>query len=346
MGRGAMNDVRKYVNRQWRLARRPQGMVDAADFSWSEQPVPEVEDGEVLIRNIYLSCDPAQRGWMAYDTYLPAVKVGDVMRSAAVGQVVESRDDAFDAGQLVVGILGWQDFAIVHPASTKLTILPPGIPIEASLSVLGLNGMTAYFGLLEIGNPMPGETVVVSAAAGATGSAAGQIARIKGCRVIGIAGGREKCAYVRELGFDDVIDYKSEDVALRLGETCPQGVNVYFDNVGGDMLNAVLARLAMHGRVVLCGAIARYNDTSPAPGPSNYLQLISRRGSMEGFIVLDYLDRAGEAIPVLYGWMAAGKLKYRTDILHGLENAPAALVRLFTGENHGKQVVKISDPSC
>jgi NADPH-dependent curcumin reductase len=337
--------VKKYVNRQWRLARRPQGMVGAADFSWSEEPVPELEDGQVLIRNIYLSCDPAQRGWMAYDTYLPAVKLGEVMRSATVGEVVESRHGTFDAGQLVVGMLGWQDFAIVDPASTNLTPLPPGIPIEASLSVLGLNGMTAYFGLLEIANPKPGETVVVSAAAGATGSAAGQIARIKGCRVIGIAGGREKCAYVRELGFDDVIDYKLEDVAQRLSETCPQGVDIYFDNVGGDLLNTVLARLAMHGRVVLCGAIARYNDTSPAPGPSNYLQLISRRGRMEGFIVLDYFDRAAEAIPVLYSWMADGKLKYRTDTLDGLENAPAALVRLFTGENQGKQVVKIADPS-
>ncbi|HKA51709.1 MAG TPA: NADP-dependent oxidoreductase [Candidatus Dormibacteraeota bacterium] len=333
------------MNRQWLLARRPQGMVSADDFHLVEQPIPELSDGQVLVRNLYLSCDPAQRGWIGHDTYLPAVKLGDVMRSIAAGEVVESRHRRFESGQVVQGILGWQDFAVVNPDSSMLTPVLPGVPIDASLSVLGLNGLTAYFGLLEIGRPQPGETVAVSAAAGATGSAAGQIALIKGCRVVGIAGGSDKCRYVSELGFHAVIDYKAEDVSERLRETCPNGIDIYFDNVGGDMLNAALARLAMRGRVVLCGAIARYNDTAPSPGPSNYLSLAVQRGRMEGFIVLDYYDRASEAIPVLYGWMNEGKLKYRTDVVHGLENAPAALARLFNGENQGKQLVKIADPS-
>lgn len=330
------------TNRQWLLARRPRGMVSADDFELVERTVPELSEGQVLVRNLYLSCDPTQRGWIGRDTYLPAVKIGDVMRSVAAGEVVESRDSRFDPGQLVQGMLGWQDFAVTEPGAA-LSPLLPGIPIEASLSVLGLNGLTAYFGLLEIGRPKEGETVVVSAAAGATGSLAGQIALINGCRVVGIAGGEAKCRWVRELGFHEAIDYKAEDVPARLREACPNGIDIYFDNVGGSLLNAALACLAMHGRVVLCGAIARYNDSAIEPGPSNYGQLIVQRGRMEGFIVLDYYNRATEAIPILYGWMTAGKLKYRTDIVHGLENAPAALVRLFTGENHGKQLVKIAE---
>jgi NADPH-dependent curcumin reductase CurA len=333
------------MNRQWLLARRPQGIVSSDDFQWVERPVPELSEGQLLVRNLYLSCDPTQRGWIGRDTYLPAVRLGDVMRSVAVGEVVESRDGRFESGQLVQGMLGWQDFAVVSAESSTLTPLLPGIPIEASLNVLGLNGLTAYFGLLEIGRPQSGETVVVSAAAGATGAAAGQIALIKGCRVVGIAGGPEKCRYVRELGFHAVIDYKNEDVAARLRETCGKGIDIYFDNVGGDPLNAALAHLAMRGRVVLCGAISRYNDTTPAPGPSNYLSLIVQRGRMEGFIVLDYYDRATEAIPILYGWVTEGKLKYRSDVVHGLENAPAALARLFKGENQGKQLVKVADPT-
>jgi NADPH-dependent curcumin reductase CurA len=334
------------VNRQWLLARRPGGMVSTDDFELVERAVPKLSEGQVLVRNLYLSCDPTQRGWIGRDTYMPAVKLGEVMRSIAAGEIVESQDARYEVGRLVQGMLGWQDFAIGKPDSVLLTPLLPGVPIEASLNVLGLNGLTAYFGLLEIGRPQPGETVVVSAAAGATGSAAGQIALIKGCHVVGIAGGPDKCSYVRELGFHDVIDYKSENVPQRLRETCPKGIDVYFDNVGGELLNAALARLAMHGRVVLCGAIARYNDTAPVPGPSNYLSLIVQRGHMEGFIVLDYYDRATEAISVLYGWMTEGRLRYRSDIVHGLENAPAALARLFKGENQGKQLVKLADPSA
>ena len=220
----------------------------------------------------------------------------------------------------------------------------PGVPIPLAMSALGLTGMTAYFGLLEIGRPNPGETVVVSGAAGATGSAVGQIARIKGCRAIGIAGGKDKCDWlVRVAGFDAVIDYKSEDVGKRLRELCPKGIDVYFDNVGGDLLDAALAQLAMRGRVVLCGAIATYNDAELRPGPKNYLNLLVKRGRMEGFIILDYMKRAPEAVMQLFAWVQSGELVDRVDVKEGLENAPATLRRLFSGENQGKQLLKIAD---
>jgi NADPH-dependent curcumin reductase CurA len=223
--------------------------------------------------------------------------------------------------------------------------VPAGVPIETSMSVLGLTGITAYFGLLEIGRPQPGETVVVSGAAGATGSIVGQIAKIKRCRVVGIAGGPEKCRYLTEtLGFDAAIDYKAGDVGSSLKAACPKGIDVYFDNVGGELLDAALARLARRGRVVLCGAIARYNDTQPAPGPKNYVNLIVQRGRMEGFLVIDFLARAAEAEAALAGWLREGKLKDRVDVQHGLENAPATLARLFTGENAGRQLLRIAEP--
>ncbi len=334
------------TNRQWTLARRPQGSVQVDDFHWSEGVAPAPADGEVLVRNLYLSCDPTQRGWMAGDTYLPAVAIGEVMRSIAGAAVVESRHPRFQPGQLVTGMFGWQDFAIARPGTPSApTPVPPGVPLETALSILGLTGLTAYFGLLEIGRPQPGETVVVSGAAGATGSAVGQIAKLKGCRAIGIAGGPEKCRLLTaELGFDAAIDYRSEDVSARLGALCPGGVDVFFDNVGGKALDAALARLALHGRIVLCGAISRYNEAGAVPGPRNYLNLLLRRGRMEGFIVLDYLPRAAEAVGALGAWLAEGKLKDRIDVVVGLEQAPAALERLFTGANRGKQLVRIADP--
>jgi len=332
------------VNRRWLLARRPRGLVAAEDFRWVKEPVPTPGEGEVLVRNLCLSCDPTQRGWMAGDTYMPAVPLGEVMRSFAAGRVVESRSPRFAAGQLVQGLLGWQDYAVTSPEAAGLVPLPAGAPLETALSILGLTGLTAYFGLLEVGRPKPGETVVVSGAAGATGSAVGQIAKIKGCRAIGIAGGQDKCQYLMsELGFDAAIDYKSEDVAQRLAETCPNGIDVYFDNVGGGILDAALQRLAMRGRVVICGAISRYNESSPQPGPSHYLHLLVKRGRMEGFLVLDYMDRAAEAVTALATWLKQGKLKDRVDVQIGLENAPAALLRLFTGANRGKQLVKIAE---
>jgi len=332
------------VNRRWLLARRPRGLVAAEDFRWVEEPVPTPGEGEVLVRNLCLSCDPTQRGWMAGDTYMPAVPLGEVMRSFAAGRVVESRSPRFAAGQLVQGLLGWQDYAVTSPEAAGLVPLPAGAPLETALSILGLTGLTAYFGLLEVGRPKADETVVVSGAAGATGSAVGQIAKIKGCRAIGIAGGQDKCQYLMsELGFDAAIDYKSEDVAQRLAETCPNGIDVYFDNVGGGILDAALQRLAMRGRVVICGAISRYNESSPQPGPSHYLHLLVKRGRMEGFLVLDYMDRAAEAVTALATWLKQGKLKDRVDVQIGLENAPAALLRLFTGANRGKQLVKIAE---
>ncbi len=333
------------TNRQWLLARRPQGMVSAADFTWTESPVPVPAEREVLVRNLWLSCDPTQRGWIAGDTYLPAVKIGEVVRSFAVGRVIESKHPRFQKDQLVQGLFGWQDYACVKPGTPSApSEVPPGVPIETAMSALGLTGITAYFGLLEIGRPKAGETVVVSGAAGATGSAVGQIAKLHGCRVIGIAGGAEKCTRLTtELGFDAAIDYKSEDVGARLRELCPKGIDVFFDNVGGEILDAALARLALRGRVVLCGAISRYNDSTAAPGPKNYLNLVIQRGRMEGFIVLDFMARAGEAVTALSQWLREGKLKDRVDVQHGLENAPAALARLFKGENDGKQLVKIAE---
>jgi hypothetical protein len=308
-------------NRRWLLASRPAGMVEDSNFTWVEEPVPALDrDGQVLVRNLYLSVDPTQRGWLARDTYLPAVRIGEVIRSVAAGRVVASRSPAFAVGDLVQGLFGWQDYAVVDAGA--VTRMPPGAPIPLALSALGLTGLTAYFGLLELGKPKPGETVLVS----------------------GAAGGPAKCAWVvEELGFDACIDYKTEDVSARLGELCPKGVDVYFDNVGGDILDAALARLAFHGRVVLCGAISQYNEAEAPAGPKHYLNLLLRRGRMEGFIVSDFAPRFAEAAQALAGWVAEGKLKDRVDVQKGLENAPATLRRLFRGENTGKQLLQIAE---
>jgi NADPH-dependent curcumin reductase CurA len=335
------------INRQWLLKRRPRGELSADDLSWVEVPLLESGESEILVRNLYVSCDPAQRGWAAGDSYYPAIKIGEVMRAFALGEVLASRLPEFGRGQLVQGLFGWQDYAVVrHGGLYPILPVPDGVPIETAMSALGNTGMTAYFGLLEVGRAKPGESVVVSSAAGATGSVVGQIAKIKGCRVIGIAGGESKCRYLTdELGFDVAIDYKGENVMTRLRQTCPNGIDVYFDNVGGRMLEAALANLALRGRIVLCGAISGYNETGAAPGPKNYLKLLLQRGRMEGFVVIDFLPRAAEALDALARWMREGKLKDQVDIQHGLENAPAALARLFRGENRGKQLVKIAEPS-
>jgi NADPH-dependent curcumin reductase CurA len=276
---------------------------------------------------------------------MPAVRIGDVMRSGAAGRVVESRDPAFAPGDLVVGMLGWQDYALVKSAPQgSLNKLPAGVPVELAMSALGATGMTAYFGVLDVAKPKAGETFVVSGAAGATGSVAGQIARIQGCRVVGIAGGPEKCDWLlKEAKFDAAIDYKREKVGARLRDLCPKGIDVYFDNVGGEQLEDALANLAMHGRIVLCGAIAAYNDAEPRPGPKNYTNLIIKRGRMEGFLVLDYWPRALEAVMQLWTWVREGKIVDRVDVQHGLENAPKTLRRLFEGKNLGKQLLKIAD---
>jgi NADPH-dependent curcumin reductase len=331
------------TNRQWLLARRPQGMVTAEDFRLAVGPIPTPGEGEILVRNRFLSCDPTQRGWMAYDTYLPVVEIGDVMRAVAIGEVQRSNHPDFHVGQIVQGLFGWQEWAAVAPATQTFFVpVPDGVSLEIGASLLGLTGLTAFFGLIDVGQAKPSDTVLVSGAAGATGQVAGQIAKILGCRVVGIAGGPEKCArLVDEWGFDAAIDYKHENLLTRLRKTCPNGVDLYFDNVGGDALDAALLSLALHGRIVLCGAMSTYNLDRPAPGPRNYLRLLTRRGSMQGFLVSDHLARASRAIEHLLRWHQEGRLKQRVDVVDGFENAPAALARLFTGENQGKQLVRI-----
>ena len=336
------------TNRQWVLAKRPHGMVNAENFSYQEQPIPEIGEGQLLVRNLYLSFDPTQRGWMEdRESYLPPVGIGEVMRAGSVGQVQESRHPDYKAGDLVQTMGGWQDFAVAEPGSLMgATKIPDGVPPTLPLSVLGVTGLTAYWGLLDLGKPEPGQTVLVSGAAGATGSVAGQIARIKGCRVVGIAGGPQKCAWLKEEArFDDVIDYKAENVNQRIKETCPNKVDVFFDNVGGDILEAALNHIAMRARIVLCGGISGYNATEPVPGPTNLMNIVINRARMEGFIVIDYMNRSHEAVPELLGWIQAGELKFQEDMQEGFENIPATLTRLFTGANLGKQLLKIADPA-
>ena len=338
--------MKRETNRQWRLASRPTGMVSESNFQWAEEPIPAISDGEILVRTLFLSCDPTQRGWMAMDSYMPAVAIGEVMRSIGIGVVEKSQHPDFAPGDMVSGMTGWQDYAVFNAnGPARPSKIPAGVPLPLAMSALGHTGLTAYFGLLDVGKIREGETVVVSGAAGATGSMACQIAKVKGCRVIGIAGGPEKCKWlVSELGIDAAIDYKNEDVEKRLGELCKDGINVYFDNVGGAILDAALGELAMRGRVVICGAISAYNAGELPPGPKKYLNLLIKRGRMEGFIIFDYFGRAGEAIKDIAGWAMAGKIKDRVEMEEGLENAPKALQRLFKGENMGKQLVKISDP--
>ncbi len=307
-------------------------------------PLPELADGEALVKVRFLSIDPTIRTWMD-DTpsYLPPIQVGEVIRSGGVGEVVESRTDAYRPGQLLFGMTGWQEYVIADSGERALQPLPDGVPPTTAMGILGITGMTAYFGLIDVGGVQPGDVVVVSGAAGATGSAAGQIAKIKGAKkVVGIAGGAEKCAFiVDELGFDEAIDYKNDEVSARLRQTCPNGIDLYFDNVGGSILNDCLARLAMRGRVVLCGAISTYNEDGPPPGPSNYLNLLVRRGRMEGFVILDYLDRFPAAQAEVAGWLAEGRIKGHEHIVEGLEKAPDALNLLFSGGNTGKVIVQL-----
>lgn len=331
------------MNRQIFLAARPRGKVTSDVFAQRTVPVPDLADGEIRVKTAYLSIDPTIRGWIERDTYLPAIEVGAVVRSAGAGVVTESKNPKFAVGDRVFGLVGWQEYVVLG-AADRPSPIPQGVDLRDALSVFGVTGQTAYFGLMEIGRPEPGNTVVVSGAAGATGSVVGQIAKAKGCRVVGIAGGPKKCAWLTgELGFDAAIDYKSEDVGKRLTETCPRGIDVFFDNVGGTILNEALAHLALRGRVVLCGAISQYEDLSAAYGPPNYLNLLSRRGRMEGFIVLDYAHRFMEGAMALGALIAEGKLKHKTTVLEGLEAAPEALRRLFTGEHEGKLLVRVAD---
>ena len=331
-------------NRRLVLAQRPSGLVNESTTRMEIQPVPQISDGEALVKVRYLSIDPTIRTWMDdVPSYLPPIQIDEVIRSGGVGEIVESRCEAYQPGQLVFGMTGWQDYVVIDAGERAMQVLPDGVPPPLAIGVLGVTGMTAYFGMTDVGGIKPGDVVVISGAAGATGSTAGQIAKLKGAaKVVGIAGGPQKCRYiVDDLGFDDAIDYKNEDVAARLRETCPDGIDLYFDNVGGSILDDCLANLAMRGRVVLCGAISTYNSDDPPPGPSNYLSLLIRRGRMEGFIVLDYLDRFPPAQAEMGGWLAEGKIKSSEHIVKGLENAPDALNLLFSGGNTGKVIVEV-----
>jgi NADPH-dependent curcumin reductase CurA len=329
-------------NRQWKLAARPSGMVKASDFTLVTELAVEPGPGQALVQVVYVSLDPAMRGWMN-DTrsYVPPVGLGETMRALALGRVVASNAPSLAVGDVVSGVLGMQEYATRD--AKELTKLDARLaPLPRFLGVLGMPGMTAYFGLLDVGQPQPGQTVLVSGAAGAVGAMVGQIAAIKGCRAIGIAGGADKCRYlVDELGFAGAIDYKSDDVRARLKQLCDKGVDVYFDNVGGDLLDLALANIARKGRIVICGAVSQYNNTV-MQGPKNYMQLLVQRARMEGFVVFDYLPRYGEAAREIAGWLASGKLKAREDIVSGLETFPQQLVKLFTGENFGKLILQVA----
>jgi NADPH-dependent curcumin reductase CurA len=331
-------------NRQFRLISRPVGMVKRSDFEFITVPAGEPGAGEVLVRVLYLSLDPAMRGWMnAGKSYVAPVGLGDVMRAGGVGRVVTSNDPTLAAGDLVVGITGIQDYVVSKAAGLR-KIDPQVAPPPRYLGALGMTGLTAYFGLLDIGQPKEGETVVVSAAAGAVGAVVGQIAKIKGCRVIGIAGGAAKCSYiVDELGFDAAVDYKNEDVRKALARHCPKGIDIYFDNVGGEILETALSMLARRARIIICGAISQYNSTTGMVGPRNYMSLLVNHALMEGFVVFGYADRYPEGMKALAGWTIEGKLKAREDVVDGLETFPETLLKLFRGENFGKLVIKVAE---
>ena len=332
------------ANAQWRLAKRPAGLVDDETLAFSETPVPELAEGQFRIRILYLSLDPTNRVWMnEADSYLPAVKIGDVMRGGGLGVIEESKHPGFAVGEHVSGLLGWQKYLVTDGMGIgKVPAL--GIPLTAYFGLLAHIGITAYFGVLDIGKPQPGETLVVSAAAGAVGSIAGQIGKIKGCRVIGIAGSIDKCKWLTEtLGFDAAINYKTAaDLSAELKRTCANGIDIYFENVGGKTLEAVLDNLNIHARIPVCGMISTYNAASPEPSPRNLSRLIMKRALMQGFLVSDYMPRAAEAVKEIVGWYAAGKLQYRVDVVKGLENTPKTLNKLFDGSNLGKLIIEVS----
>jgi NADPH-dependent curcumin reductase CurA len=330
------------TNLQVLLRARPIGPPKPDDFELVEGAAVEPGDGEVLVRQRYLSLDPAMRGWMTdRASYVPPVGLGEVMRGFGVGEVVRSGTEAFRAGEAVVGLFGWQRFATLEAG--QVDRVPDGIELPLLLGPLGVSGLTAHIGLLEIGQPREGETVLISAGAGAVGSMVGQIARIKGCRAVGIAGSDEKCAWiVDELGFDAAINYKtSAKLGAEISRTCPDGVDVFFDNVGGETLDTALRHINIGARVVICGAISIYNATEPPPGPANYIHLLVKRARMEGFIVLDHRQRYAEVVAELAAWLMSGRIKHRDHIVQGLENAPAALGMLFDGSNNGKLMIEV-----
>lgn len=338
------------VNHQVRLAARPQGLPKASDWQFTEEAVTEPGDGGVLVKTLALSLDPAMRGWMNEGkSYIPPVGIGEVMRAGGIGLVVASKNPAFAVGDHVTGGPGVQEYFTVAADQMKRSGLAK-IDLRAGtvtqwLNVLGMPGMTGYFGLMDIGQPKAGETVVVSGAAGAVGQTVGQVAKIKGCRVVGIAGGSAKCDWVvKELGFDACIDYKGGSVKDGLKEHCPNGVDIYFDNVGGEILDTVLTRINRKARIIICGAISQYNNTTAVQGPKNYLSLLVNRARMEGMVVFDYADRYGVAIAEMAGYLKDGRMKSKEDVVAGgVKVFPETLNKLFTGENFGKLVLKVAD---
>jgi len=331
-------------NNQWTLAARPVGLIKDTDFKHSTAPVSAPKEGQILVRNSLISVDPAMRSWMNEGkSYMESIRIGDVMRAGGAGYVVQSQDSRFSVGDAVTGAVGVQEYAILE-AKDATKVDATSAPLSSYLNVLGIPGFTAYFGLLEVGQLKQGETVLVSGAAGAVGSSVGQIAKVKGCRVVGIAGGPEKCKYLTEtLGFDAAVDYKSPDVRKLLAVACKDGVDVYFDNVGGAILDLALARLRPRARIVLSGAVSQYNNTERGEGPKNYMALLMFRARMEGFVIFDYEARYPEAQAQLREWLAAGKIKSHEDIADSLMAFPSALRRLFEGANTGKMLVKLRD---
>jgi len=333
------------MNKQLKLAKRPVGLPDADTWTLETSPIPTPKEGEVLIKQLYISLDPAMRGWMNdARSYIPPVQIGEVMRAGSVGQVIASKHPHYKEGMYLAGYGGVQQYVVTdgsggwYPVDAKLA------PLPTYIGTLGMPGMTAYFGILEVGAIKEGETVLVSGAAGAVGSIVGQVAKIKGCRVVGIAGGPEKCKYlIDELGFDGAIDYKNENVSKGIKRECPKGIDVYFDNVGGEILDMALARIRRHARIVICGAISQYNNTTAIKGPSNYLSLLVNRARMEGMVVMDYAKDYRTAAMEMGQWIAEGKMKSKEDVYEGIENFHPTFLRLFNGEKLGKLVLKIDE---
>jgi NADPH-dependent curcumin reductase CurA len=343
-----MPNLSTLSNHQVRLAARPVGLPTRNDWSFTTEPVAEPAPGGVLIKTLALSLDPAMRGWMNEGkSYIPPVGLGEVMRAGGIGVVLASKNDAFAVGDQVSAGLGVQEYCSIAAGDIKRNGLFKidtrlGTPNQW-LNVLGMPGMTGYFGLMDVGQPQPGETVVVSGAAGAVGQTVGQLARIKGCRAVGIAGGKAKCDWVvNELGFDACIDYKAPDLRDALKAACPKGVDIYFDNVGGDILDLVLARINRKARIIICGAISQYNNTTPVQGPKNYLSLLVNRARMEGIVVFDYTDRFPLAVAEMSGYLRDGRMKSREDVVTGLQTFPETLLKLFSGQNFGKLVLQVA----
>ncbi len=331
-------------NKKWVLKERPTGLVKDSDFELVSEMLPKIDEGEILIENLYLSFDPTQRGWLNdVPGYLPPVQIGEVIRSGGIGKVIDSKNPEYKIGDLTFGLIGWQTHCLTKPdAEDRFRVIPDLLPIPTMLNVMGSTGITAYYGLIELGKPKTGEIVLVSGAAGATGSVAVQIAKLKGCHVIGIAGGKEKCDWLKNAGADDVIDYKNSDVHEELQKVAKNGIDIYFDNVGGKILETVLEIININARILLCGGISSgYDATRPDDGPNNLFSLIFKRATMQGFLVLDYLPKSQKALEEIATWVLEGKLQHREDIQEGIENCPKTLNRLFTGENKGKQLLKI-----